>query len=90
MKNMKLSVLITFIICLTAVAFTGVKKKSGSSDSDYMTIAEAMAALKVPEAAAKHVADQGTPTEIPAHYRPPYASIKPIKLFDNFYFVGTT
>ena len=90
MKNMKLSVLITFILCLTALAFTGKKTKSGSSDSDYLTVAEAMAALKVPEAAAKHSPDQGGPTEIPVHYRPPYASIEPIKLFDNFYFVGTT
>jgi metallo-beta-lactamase class B len=90
MKNMKLSVLITFILCLTAVVLTGVRNKPGSSDSDYMTVAEAVAALKVPEAAAKYAADQGTPTVIPAHYRPPYASVKPIKLFDNFYFVGTT
>lgn len=82
--------LITFILCLTAVVLTGVKDKSGSSHSDYMTVAEAMAALKVPQAATKYASDLGTPTEIPAHYRPPYASVKPIKLFDNFYFVGTT
>ncbi len=90
MKNMKLSVLSTLILCLTAVAFTGVKNKPVSSDAGYLTVAEAMAALKVPEAAAKHAAEQGAPTDIPAHYRPPYTSIKPIKLFDNFYFVGTT
>jgi metallo-beta-lactamase class B len=90
MKNLKLSGSITLILCLTAFILTGLKNQSGPSDSTYMTIAEAMAALKVPEAAAKHAADNGTPTEIPAHYRPPYASIKPIKLFDNFYFVGTT
>jgi len=40
--------LITFILCLTAVVLTGVKDKSGSLHSDYMTVAEAMAALKVP------------------------------------------
>jgi metallo-beta-lactamase class B len=89
MKNRKPGLIIGLILCLTAIAFTGVKDKSGSSDSDYLIIAEAMSALKVPEAAAKHAADQGSPTEIPAHYRPPYFSIKPLKLFDNFYFVGT-
>lgn len=90
MKNMKFGGLITLILCLTAFILTGLKNQSGSSDSTYMTIAEAMAALKVPGAALQYSSDYGTPTQIPMHYRPPYVSMKPLKLFDNFYFVGTT
>jgi metallo-beta-lactamase class B len=90
MKNKKLKVFITLFICLSAIACTGVKNKSGSSDSDYMTINEAIAALTVPEAAAKLAVNPGTSPELPAHYRPPYTSIEPIKLFDNLYFVGST
>ena len=89
MKNLKFSGLITLILCLTAIIITGVKNQSGSSDSSYMTINEAIAALKVPAAAAKYSAENGVLTEIPVHYRPPYSSFKPIKLFDNLYFVGT-
>ena len=90
MKNLRFSGFITLILCLTTIIITGLKNQSGSSDSSYMTIAEAMAALKVPGAAVQYSADYGTPTQIPMHYRPPYVSMKPLKLFDNFYFIGTT
>jgi metallo-beta-lactamase class B len=55
------------------------------------SIAEAMAVLKVPGAAASFV---NLPDPDPIPPTPfgslPYPSIAPIKLFDNFYFVGTT
>ena len=56
-----------------------------------LSLAEAAAALKVPEAAASYV---NLPDPDPLPPTPfgtfAYPSIAPIKLFDNFYFVGTT
>lgn len=60
------------------------------STDDYMTIDEAVASLKVPEAAAKLATNLGKSPEFSERFRPPYTSITPVKLFDNFYFVGTT
>jgi metallo-beta-lactamase class B len=57
---------------------------------EYLTVDKAIESLKVPEAAAKLSDYSREVTEIPAGYRPPYRSIKPLKLFDNLYFVGTT
>jgi metallo-beta-lactamase class B len=57
---------------------------------DYLTIDEAISALKVREAAAPLAADPGVSAKLPASFSPPYRSIEPIKLFDNLYFVGTT
>jgi len=56
-----------------------------------LSIAEAEAALKVPGAAAPYV-NLPDPDPLPPTFfgPPPYPSIAPIKLFDNFYFVGTT
>jgi metallo-beta-lactamase class B len=57
---------------------------------DYLTIDEAISALKVHEAAAPLAANPGVSPKLPASFSPPYRSIEPIKLFDNLYFVGTT
>ena len=57
---------------------------------DYLTIDEAISALKVHEAAAPLAADPGVSPKLPASFSPPYRSVEPIKLFDNLYFVGTT
>jgi metallo-beta-lactamase class B len=57
----------------------------GSAGKDYMTIDEAIASLKVPEAAAKLATYPVKATDF-ADFIP----IEPVKLFDNFYFVGTT
>lgn len=57
---------------------------------DYLTIDEAISALKVREAAAPLAANPGVSPKLPASFSPPYRSIEPIKLFDNLYFVGTT
>jgi metallo-beta-lactamase class B len=96
MNNKESKVLIIFFLCLTIIACKSERKKSDSSNSefkaisDYMTIDEAMVALKVPEAAAKLTANLGTSPELPALDRSPFTSIEPIKLFDDLYFVGTT
>ena len=56
---------------------------------DYLTIDEAVANLKVPESAAPLEANPGVTPKLPPSFSPPYRSIKPLKLFDNVYFVGT-
>jgi metallo-beta-lactamase class B len=56
---------------------------------DYLTIDEAISALKVREAAAPLAADSGVSPKLPASFSPPYRSFEPIKLFDNLYYVGT-
>ncbi len=63
----------------------------GVSSATALGIAEAEAALKVPGAEAPYV-NLPDPDPLPPTLfgRLPYPSIAPIKLFDNFYFVGTT
>ena len=80
---------LAFISCMTE------KKMSEQSAvkeaaHDYLTIDEAISALKVHEAAAPLTANPEVSAKLPASFSPPYRSIEPIKLFDNLYFVGTT
>jgi hypothetical protein len=82
---MKKFILIFASILVLAIAlgeevFTQTKKEM---TSDYMTIDEAVAALKVPGAAAPLATNLGTSPKLPAHSRPPFTSIEPIKLFEN-------
>lgn len=65
-------------------------KNATSTADDYMTIEEAMASLPIPEAAAKPATNLGKSPEITGFLASPYTSIAPVRLFDNFYFVGTT
>jgi metallo-beta-lactamase class B len=65
-------------------------KLNKTTTSNFITIDEAIASLKIPEAAAKLVTNLGNSPEFPYSFRPQYKSVEPIKLFDNFYFVGTT
>lgn len=58
-------------------------------NKDYITIEEAMASLKVPEAAAKFVQNETSALEI-SKTPTSYTIIEPLKLFDNLYFIGTT
>lgn len=88
MKNRNNNLIVALLLSLSLIACTSVKKISVSSD--FMTIDEAMAAIKVPDAIAPLATDAGTSTEVPRGYGPPYTSVTPIKLFDNLYFVGTT
>ena len=56
----------------------------------YLTVDEAMSFLKVTESAAPLAENPGSSPNLPRSFSPPYTSVKPIKLFDNLYFVGTT
>ena len=89
MKKCLLILVLSLVLAITwgGEAFTQTKKEM---TSDYMTIDEAVAALKVPGAAAQLATNLGTSPKLPAHSLPPFTSIEPIKLFDIFYFVGTT
>jgi len=89
-----------FVLCACCLCFgtyvVGQTNENSSGHSsykvnrDYLTIDEAMTSLKVPDAAAKLTTNLGKSPEFPEFFQPPYTSIKPVKLFDNFYFVGTT
>lgn len=92
MKKLLLSLL---FICLSFISCTTEKKMSEQSAikgaaHDYLTIDEAISAMKVHEAAAPLAADPGVSPKLPTSFSPPYRSVEPIKLFDNLYFVGTT
>jgi len=80
--------ILSFVVAITwgGGAFSQTKKEM---TSDYMTIEEAAAALKLPGAAAP-LAEFGPSPPLPARFAPPYTSIQPVKLFDSLYFVGTT
>ncbi len=78
-----------FSSCVTKKESLSHSAKPGEATHDYLTIDEAVAALKVPESAAPLAADSGVITKLPRSFSPPYRSLKPIKLFDNVYFVGT-
>jgi metallo-beta-lactamase class B len=93
---MKPKILLSLLFTgLAFISCTTEKKMSEQSASkgvvhDYLTIDEAISALKVHEAAAPLAADPGVSPKLPASFSPPYRSIRPIKLFDNLFFVGTT
>jgi metallo-beta-lactamase class B len=70
-----------------------IAQQSGNSPGvtkDYLTLEEAAAPLKVAESAFILAANPGDPPKLPASFAGPYRSAKPIKLFDNLYYVGTT
>jgi metallo-beta-lactamase class B len=83
-----LSLLFVLIINVSSATSQGIPSL-GTADA--LTLAEAEAALKLPGAAAPYV-NLADPDPLPPTLfgRLPYPSIAPIKLFDNFYFVGTT
>ena len=80
---------LTFISCTTEKKISDQSAIKGVAH-DYLTIDEAISALKVREAAAPLAADPGVSPKLPASFSPPYRSFEPIKLFDNLYYVGTT
>lgn len=94
MKNIRPIILIA--LCLSAAACkvqesaTHTSKITGAASEEYMTIEQAMNSLKVPGVAAEYKQFDVKPDEFPRAFRPPYYSIKPVKLFDNLYFSGTT
>ncbi|MFZ2960945.1 MAG: MBL fold metallo-hydrolase [Candidatus Ozemobacteraceae bacterium] len=80
-----------FILMLLSVYISAAMAEvAPPSCKDALTLDEAAAALKVPGAAAPYVNFTGTPTDILPFNGPPFTQMNPIKLFDNFYFVGTT
>ena len=89
-KILQLFFIVT-LIGLTCVSQASDKRKDSSkSKPDYLTIDEATGALPIPEAAAKFNTAFAPSPELPDPFRPPFTSIDPVKLFDHFYFVGTT
>ena len=94
MNNKNIFVFIALFINLNIGAQVNSEKASSlfhiKPEMDYMTIDEAIVALKIPKAAAKLASNMGESSELPNNFRPPFTSIEPVKLFDNFYFVGTT
>ncbi len=64
---------------------------SASQRAAILTMAEAEAALPVPGAAAPFAnAPASASVQPPGRFAPPFMSIDPIRLFDRFYFAGTT
>lgn len=88
------NLIVTLVLSLALVGCNSARKSlSGFSSKDvaeYMTIEEAMAALKTSVAAAPLAPDPGNSPELSANYRPPFTLIQPVRLFDNLFFVGTT
>jgi metallo-beta-lactamase class B len=85
-------ILFALILCLPdgiMAQSVGITNATSSMDK-YMTIKEAMASLPIPDAAGKPATNLGKSPEIIGFLAPPYTSIAPVRLFDNFYFVGTT
>ncbi len=72
------------------IAQPGDRPIANNTADGYISIEEAMASLPIPEAAAKPASNLGRSPEITGFLAPPYTSIAPVRLFDNFYFVGTT
>ena len=79
-----------FLMFLSVCISAAMAQIETPSDREALTLEEAAAALKVPGAAAPYVNFTGTPTDILPFNSPPFTPMNPIKLFDNFYFVGTT
>jgi metallo-beta-lactamase class B len=91
--NSKLHLSVLFILSIIISCNSSKKIQERVTDNnkshDYLTIDEAVAALKNPEAAVPLVESTVDNPELPRVYRPPYVSLGPVKLFDNLYFVGT-
>lgn len=67
-----------------------ISKMPDPASAGSLSIEEAVAALRVKDAAVPYVKPAGPSPEFPRAFRPPYRSIKPVRLFDNLWFVGTT
>jgi metallo-beta-lactamase class B len=87
-KNKSSKVFNALFLSLILCACTDGRRISNSSD--FMTIAEAEASIKVSDAIAPLASNLGSSPDLPAFFHSPYTSIEPIKLFDNLFFVGTT
>jgi metallo-beta-lactamase class B len=93
---MKYKKILRIILSILLIMLAGFGKafpqKTGSTKTDkkdYLTIDEAVAANKFPEAVLPYSEKAGSTDLLPRSFSPPYMSVKPIKLFDNLYFVGT-
>ena len=65
-------------------------KNTQPNVTDYLTIEEAVANLKVPESVLPYNPFTGVISTLARSFSPPYRAVQPIKVFDNLYFVGTT
>jgi len=93
MKHCILLIVIIIFIgvysCATEKINTKESPGSASLTKVYLTVDEAVASLKIPESASQLTVNTEVPAKLPSSFSPPYRSVKPIKLFDNLYFVGT-
>jgi metallo-beta-lactamase class B len=78
-----------FISCVTGKKTTDYSDTSRGITRDYLTVDEAVANLKIPESVAPLASNTVINSKLPASFNPPYRPMRPIKLFDNVYFVGT-
>ncbi|HEX2974356.1 MAG TPA: MBL fold metallo-hydrolase [Bacteroidales bacterium] len=60
------------------------------SHNDYLTIDQAVDHASKMPGVARLASFTGESPELPPQFRPPFIEIKPVKLFDNLYFVGTS
>jgi metallo-beta-lactamase class B len=81
---------LVLVSCSTEKRISEQSKYADKTTHDYLTVDEAMASLKVIESAALLADNPGGSPNLPRSFSPPYTSVRPIKLFDNLYFVGTT
>ena len=75
--------------CSPEKRISGSHASSASMVKDYLSLEEALTWLKIPGAAAPLATFPEKEQKLPRSFSPPYRSIKPVKLFDNLYFVGT-
>jgi len=80
---------LVFFSCITEKRISELSSYPEKTIHDYLTVDEAMSRLKVTESAAPLADNLGSSPNLPRSFSPPYTSVKPIKLFDNLYFVGT-
>ncbi len=91
-NNKTITVFLSLLLLFSFSCRLANSQKSSRADKnkkDYLTIDEAVAANKFPEAVLPYSEKAGSGDKLPRSFSPPYMSVKPIKLFDNLYFVGT-
>lgn len=92
-KTREMSKLTTsFVMVLAAIFLASCSNSNinGSQNSNLFTIDEAVAHTAGMQGVARLASFTGESPELPPQFRPPFTPVKPVKLFDNLWFVGTT